>query len=167
MTETSINYAKALYGLSVPKEQVEETEEIFKKVPEVGRFLDNPLVSLKEKEQVIGRIFPRQMQNFLKTACKYHKISGILDIIDAYGVYCREQKGILQAQLFYVTLPEEEQIQKIKAFLCREFSAGEVLLTLQENKSLIGGFILRAGDYEYDWSLRGRYRKLEQKLTRR
>lgn len=167
MTETCTNYAKALYGLSVPKEQVKETEEIFKQVPQVGTLLDNPLVSLKEKEQVIRRIFPLQMQNFLKTACKYHRIGCIEDIMAAYHAYCEEQSGILQAQLFYVTLPKEEQIQKIKEFLCREFSTREVCLSLKEDKSLIGGFILRAGDFEYDWSLRGRYLKLEQKLTRR
>jgi len=42
-----------------------------------------------------------------------------------------------------------------------------VELTLTEDKSLVGGFVLRAGDREYDWSLIGRYKKLKQKLTRR
>ena len=49
----------------------------------------------------------------------------------------------------------------------RKFSAREVELTLTEDKSLVGGFVLRAGDREYDWSLIGRYKKLKQKLTRR
>ena len=52
-------------------------------------------------------------------------------------------------------------------FLRREFGAQEVILTLREDKSLIGGFILSAGDKEFDWSLRGRYNNLRQKLTRR
>ena len=52
-------------------------------------------------------------------------------------------------------------------FLRREFGAKEVILTLREDKSLIGGFILSAGDKEFDWSLRGRYNNLRQKLTRR
>ena len=52
MTETSINYAKALYGLSVPGEAICETGRIFKNTPEIGKMLENPLVSLKEKEQV-------------------------------------------------------------------------------------------------------------------
>ena len=51
MTETSINYAKALYGLSVPEEAICETGKIFKNTPEIGKMLENPLVSLKEKEQ--------------------------------------------------------------------------------------------------------------------
>lgn len=49
MTETSINYAKALYGLSVPGEAICETGKIFKNTPEIGKMLENPLVSLKEK----------------------------------------------------------------------------------------------------------------------
>ena len=139
MTETSINYAKALYELSVPEEAVSETEKIFRSTPQLKGALENPLVSLKEKEHVIDRVFPQEMKNFLKVTCKYQKISSIYDILEAYGDYSRKQKGILKA----------------------------VLLTLREDKSLIGGFILSAGDKEFDWSLRGRYNNLRQKLTRR
>ena len=53
MTETSINYAKALYELSVPEEAVLETEKIFRSTPQLKGALENPLVSLKEKEHVI------------------------------------------------------------------------------------------------------------------
>ena len=143
MTETSINYAKALYELSVPEEAVLETEKIFRSTPQLKGALENPLVSLKEKEHVIDRVFPQEMKNFLKVTCKYQKISSIYDILEAYGDYSRKQKGILKAVLTYV------------------------ILTLREDKSLIGGFILSAGDKEFDWSLRGRYNNLRQKLTRR
>ena len=152
MTETSINYAKALYGLSVPGEAICETGRIFKNTPEIGKMLENPLVSLKEKEQVIERVFPQEMKSFL---------------LEAYDAYSREQKGILKAELLYVTRPAEEQENKMKEFLRSQFSAREVELTLTEDKSLVGGFVLRAGDREYDWSLIGRYKKLKQKLTRR
>lgn len=64
MTETSINYAKALYGLSVPEEAICETEKIFENTLEIGKMLENPLVSLKEKEQVIGAGFPAGNEEF-------------------------------------------------------------------------------------------------------
>lgn len=67
----------------------------------------------------------------------------------------------------FITRPAEEQENKMKEFLRSQFSAREVELTLTEDKSLVGGFVLRAGDREYDWSLIGRYKKLKQKLTRR
>ena len=93
MTETSINYAKALYELSVPEEAVLETEKIFRGTPQLKGALENPLVSLKEKEHVIDRVFPQEMKNFLKVTCKYQKISSIYDILEAYGNYSRKQKG--------------------------------------------------------------------------
>ena len=98
MTETSINYAKALYELSVPEEAVLETEKIFRSTPQLKGALENPLVSLKEKEHVIDRVFPQEMKNFLKVTCKYQKISSIYDILEAYGNYSRKQKGILKAR---------------------------------------------------------------------
>ena len=52
-------------------------------------------------------------------------------------------------------------------FYAGEFGAQKAEIEMIEDKSLIGGFVLLAGGSEYDWSLRGRYRKLEQKLTRR
>ena len=69
--------------------------------------------------------------------------------------------------LYELSVPEEAQKEKMEDFLRREFGAKEVILTLREDKSLIGGFILSAGDKEFDWSLRGRYNNLRQKLTRR
>ena len=132
MTETSINYAKALYELSVPEEAVSETEKIFRSTPQLKGALENPLVSLKEKEHVIDRVFPQEMKNFLKVTCKYQKISSIYDILEAYGNYSRKQKGILKAVLTYVTKPEEAQKEKMEDFLRREFGAKEVILTLKE-----------------------------------
>ena len=116
MTETSINYAKALYELSVPEEAVLETEKIFRSTPQLKGALENPLVSLKEKEHVIDRVFPQEMKNFLKVTCKYQKISSIYDILEAYGNYSRKQKGILKAVLTYVTKPEEAQKEKMEDF---------------------------------------------------
>ena len=46
MTETSINYAKALYGLSVPEEAICETGKIFK-----NKCLKIPWFPLKKKNR--------------------------------------------------------------------------------------------------------------------
>lgn len=78
MTETSINYAKALYELSVPEEAVLETEKIFRGTPQLKGALENPLVSLKEKEHVIDRVFPQEMKNFLKVTVNIRKSAAFM-----------------------------------------------------------------------------------------
>ena len=53
-----------------------------------------------------------------------------------------------------MTEPDEAQIAGIKAFLCREYGKKEVQLTMAAHPELLGGFVLRTGDMEYDYSLK-------------
>ena len=167
MTETTNNYAEVLYELGISEEAVRDTKEIFKSVPKVKELLESPVVPFSQKERVISRIFPGEIQNFLKVVCRHHKIDKIEEIIEVYKSYSLKKKNILKAVLYYVTEPGEEQKAGIRKFLAGEFSADEVQLILIEKKDLIGGFVLQAGGREFDWSLLGRYRNLKQKLTRR
>lgn len=167
MTETTNNYARVLYELSVRQESVNETRQIFLEVPQVACALQSPVVPFSEKERVIDRIFPDELRNFLKVVCKHQKMDSMKEILDAYDAYCIRQKGALKAVLKYVTPPMEEQQEKVKDFLKNRFHVSEIELELVEDKSLIGGFVLWAEGHEYDWSLQGRYKKLRQKLTRR
>ena len=74
---------------------------------------------------------------------------------------------MLSAQLLCVTEPSEEQKEGFRQLLRREYQAQNVELTVRKAPELIGGFLLRAGGREYDWSLRGRLRQMEQTLVRR
>ena len=167
MTVTAINYAKTLYELSVPTDDVQTTKEIFREVPGLSESLENPLVPFESKSRVIDRVIPDKMRNFVKVICKHRKVDILSDVFEAYEEICKKQQNILSATMHYVTLPKDEQLKGIKAFLCREFQAEKAEIELIEDRSLIGGFILQANGREFDWSMRGRYRMLEQKLTRR
>ncbi|MCD7887323.1 MAG: F0F1 ATP synthase subunit alpha [Clostridiales bacterium] len=75
-----------------------------------------------------------------------------------------QTKGTLQAVLSYVTAPSPRQLDGIRAFLQKKYADQEVDLTLQEDKSLVSGFKLRAGSDEYDWSAPGRVEQLREAL---
>ena len=167
MTVTAINYAKTLKELSFSEKSVQDTKEIFREVPQLRRSLENPLVPFESKSRIIDRVIPQEMRNFVKVVCKHHKTELLEEIFADYDELCRKQAGVISAVMWYVTPPAAAQLEGIKAFLCREFQAQKAEIEMKEDKSLIGGFILQADGREYDWSLRGRYRKLEQKLTRR
>lgn len=167
MTVTAVNYAKTLYDLSVSREVIQNTKEIFREVPELVQSLENPLVPFETKAKVIDRVIPEEMRNFVKVTCRHHRTDLLEEIFEDYEELCRQHEKTIHASLRYVTAPKDAQLDGIKAFLCREFEAQKAEIEMIEDKSLIGGFVLLAGGREYDWSLRGRYRKLEQKLTRR
>ncbi len=73
-------------------------------------------------------------------------------------------RDTLQAVLSYVTAPSPQQLDGIRAFLQKKYACQQVELTLQEDKSLVSGFKLRAGADEYDWSAKGRVAQLRDRL---
>lgn len=158
-------YARVLYELGIPEEAIQETENIFEEVPELGAVFANPTVSSGSKMRVIDRVFPEKMKNFLKTACRYQRLDIISEIFAAYRRYCDQQNKILKAVLTCVEPPSEPQLAEMKTFLCRKYGAEQAKIEIRTDVKLLGGFVLQAGSDEYDWSLSGRLQRLEQKLT--
>lgn len=160
MTQTAINYAKVLYELGIDQSVIEETKEIFEKVPKLKTSLMSPIVPIQVKHSIIEKIFPKEMRNFWKVLCDYESVGAIEDIFSAYEAYYNEQHGILAATLTYVDSPNKQQLEQMGAFLCKKYHAKEVKWKLMQDDKLLGGFILHVKDYEYDWSLRGRMNQL-------
>ena len=81
-------------------------------------------------------------------------------ILSVWEQCLRDEKGIIQAELFYVTPPDEEELQKIRRFLCEKYGKKEVQFILASAPELIGGFLLRTENVEYDYSLKSRLEEL-------
>lgn len=160
-------YAKVLYSQPISAKSVAEAEYAFTKTPELLVTLENAEIAEEQKYAVIEKVFAEDIQEYLKEICRNNHIGIIEEIFTAYQKYVSEQNQIPQAKLSYVTAPREEQVQNIKAFLCEKYHSREARLELCEDKSLLGGFILRTSDREYDWSIRRKLNQLEHKLIRR
>ena len=131
----AIRYARVLYEVGVPKEAVQKTREIFEEVPQLHEIFANPTIELQKKMNVVDRVFPKEIRNFLKVACRYQRMNLIEDIFTAYDRYCEK------------------------------YGAKSAKIEVRQDKALLGGFILRVGSDEYDWSMKGRLNRLEQRLT--
>ncbi len=167
MTQAAINYGRVLFELSISQTAIEETALALKTVPELNRALSSPIISIGSKHKVIERVFPQEMITFLKVLVDRRDMDLVDDIFKAYRTRIAEKEGILDASLYYMTDPEEEQLQEIKAMLCKKYEKKDIRLRMIKDPGLIGGFIIRVGDVETDWSLKGRLRQLEQKIIRR
>ncbi len=74
--------------------------------------------------------------------------------------------AVLHAELDYVTAPSEEQLLRLREFLKKTSGAADVEISLKEDASIGGGFILKAGNRQYDWSTAGRVKQFEAALER-
>jgi F-type H+-transporting ATPase subunit delta len=167
MTQAAINYGQVLYELSLPEKVIEDAALAFKTVPELKRVLNSPVVPKTSKHRIIERVFDESIRIFFKVLVDRRDMDLADEIFEAWRSKVCKEAGVLEAALYYVTEPDEEQIREIKAMLCRKYEKKEVRLCMIEDPGLIGGFLLRVGDVETDWSLKGRLRQLEQNIMRR
>lgn len=161
----AIRYAKAMSELGIAEDAVMSAAAAFDETPELNEVLGNPVISSAKKHTVIDRIFPDDIKNFIKLVTDYGKIDSIEEIFRAYEEQKKKAEGIMTAVLYYVVPPTKEQLEKIEAFICREFGTDRVQWNMERKPELIGGFILHTGGKEYDYSMHGRLKRLEQKLT--
>ena len=161
----ALRYAEVLYQLKVPEEAIGETKRLWEVSEELPEVLSNPAVSKEQKHGIIDRIFPKEMRSFLKVLVDHEKAGILEEIFQGYEEKKQAAEGIVTAVLRYTTLPLEEQKEKMEAWIKKTMHAGKVSWVLEEDASLLGGFILSIGDKEYDYSVQGRLNRLEQKLT--
>lgn len=167
MTQTAINYGIVLSQLAIPSEDIESSRDIWNESEPLRKALTSPIVSRKEKEAVIGRIFPQSMQSFFKVVCKYGQADLLSEIFEAYKKYKDANEKVVRATLRCVQEPSEKQLEAIKQKVCKQFNGTKAIIDIEKDASLIGGFVLRVGDIELDESIKGRWKRLSQELTRR
>ena len=133
-------------------------------------YFASPAVPTAKKKAIIRRVFSEpdfsgRMVRFLEKICENGCMDELEEMIQVWRKRIMEDKGILEAELEYVVLPDAEQLAGIKNFLCRRMGKKHVQLELKENPELLDGFILRAGDMEYDCSLRGQLAALTRAVA--
>ena len=164
MKQIAINYAKALFETSIEQSIVKRAEEIYNQSPQLSMILESPVVDYDKKARTIERIFPSEIWNFLKLVCYNRKAAYLKNIFQVYESLKKEEQSILTATLFYVTKPEDTYIEQMKEFLRRNYQRTKVELSLVQDSSLMGGFLLQVGNQQYDNSVRGALQRLQQKF---
>lgn len=166
MTHIDSVYGIVLYSLGISRTQADECSSIFKDSPELLEALDNPSIKAAEKEKVIDCIFDGVMRSFLKVLCANKVISRIFYILDEYRDYTDMKNNICHASLTYVTMPSQTQLDAVKKMLCQTYKMSDAVVSIKYDPSIIGGFILKAGDYEYDRSYKRQIDNIKHELIR-
>lgn len=164
MTENCKKYAVELHELKIQKDLIQQTADIFKAVDQIMTDLANPAVSLEKKHNVIDKIFPKEIRDFLKVLCDNNEVEIFPEIAKAYYELTPQSAEEFHAVLSYVKKPTDEQLMGIRNFLMRKFGREDMDLELEEDPSLGDGFVIRAGGEEFDWSTKGRMKQFEQKM---
>lgn len=167
ITQRAVDYAKVLFSLELNEESIKRAKQIFLENLELIQTFENPMISIQEKEAVIQAIFDKEICGFLVKLCENQCMEIVHDIFTAHESIVLESKNILEAKLTYAVQPEDAEIEQIKGMLCDKFNKTGVSLALQEDASLIGGYVLSIGNTEYDKSIKGTLLELQKTLVGR
>ena len=167
-------YAQALFDLSLEMKKVDETARdmiLVKTVLEENRTLrkimDNPVMDAPIKARLIDAIFGKNKAiselalRFLQLILRKRREAYLQGICQAFEVIYYEYKNLVKAEVI-TAVPvndaiRKEMVEKLKAFTHKDIELQE---TTDEN--IIGGFVLRVEDYQYDASIVSQMRKLRK-----
>ncbi|MCM1313887.1 MAG: F0F1 ATP synthase subunit alpha [Prevotella sp.] len=154
MKDNQKDFLKELVRLEVSQEDIDSVRNIFAGCPDVADTLSNPLVTLDEKRNIIKKLFPENLNRFLINAVKDGMIDNLSEIFDEYSDILLDKQNSIRAVVRYVTPLTETQQADLRKFIMEKFVKEDVAIEYRHDPDIIGGFILNAGDVEYDKSYR-------------
>ena len=167
MKDTDKEYLKELVRLDISQADADAVKQILSECGDVKDTLANPLVTHDEKRGIITKLFPESLHKFLINIVRNNDVENLDGIIEEYDEILLDKQGSIRAVVRYVTPLTESQQADLKKFIIDKFVKDDVALEYRYDPDIIGGFILNAGDVEYDKSYRTALRKMKDNFQER
>ena len=167
MRDTAKEFLNELVRLNIPREDIEMAKGIFSACPDLKDTLANPLITFEEKRTAIKQIFPKSLERSMANAAKSGIIGELDEIFEAYQDILLEKQKSIKAVVRYVTPLTENQQAELRRFIKERFTKDEVDIEYKHDPDIIGGFILSAGDVEFDRSYRTSLRTIHDSLKKK
>jgi F-type H+-transporting ATPase subunit delta len=169
-------YAKSLIDLAKERNALEEIkndmfflEQVIDQNPELEAILRNPIVPLDKKSGILENILGAKVNEATKAFAKLIVNKGrsaiLFDISKSFIAQYNALKGIVTAYVTTATELTAESRAEIVAIVKKEIGANEVVIREKVNDKLIGGFILKVGDRQFDASIASSLNKLKKEFA--
>ena len=171
MSEIACRYAQALWGLTQEEKALEKTAPLMRGEPDLWDALCGPSVRPEEKAAVVGRLPFLQgepvLRSFYQLLARKGRMALLPEIVRTYEDLALRERGGCRCLLRCAKIPSAQTQEALKNALCKLHHKQEILLEVEENPSLLGGFTLELEGVTYDQSLKGRLSRLARYLQMR
>jgi F-type H+-transporting ATPase subunit delta len=169
------NYAEALVSLAQRAgdldgwgRMIDDVASLVTSDIKVRRFLESPRVPATAKKEILRKAFqdrmPRLMVRFLEALVQNRRQLLIPEIASEYATLIDESLGRVRAEITLAREPQPGEVDAIAASL--SLTLGRTAVPhVRVNPDIIGGVIVRVGDYVKDGSVRRRLGVLKSKLV--
>ena len=171
----SVRYAKALFLLAKEKKSINRVNNdisfvfsLGKTISEFKLLLESPIINTSQKIKITEKIFKGQISelthSFLNLVLKNKREMYLIDISRNFLDLVKKEKGIKTAFLTTAFSIGEEQSSEIKQIIEKHFKS-KIEFNEQINDKIIGGFVLRIEDKQYDSSVSTKLKRIRTELV--
>ncbi len=168
-------YAKSLFDLAAERNVVEDVNKdmtLFQQICDENRqfavVMNNPIVRHDKKLGILKNIFENRVNDvtfsILTVLTKKHRENLIYSIADEFQKLYNTQKGIQKATVTTVSPLTDTQRKEITTLVAKS-TGKEVILEEKTNEDLIGGYVLKLDDKQFDTSIRKKLNDLKITLA--
>ena len=173
-SKINVRYAKAFFTLAKEKGLMVELRKdaglianVCSTSKDFNQLLESPVIKVSHKVKAIKTIFQGKVNelsvNFLVLITENKREKFIPGIFRNLEELYRQEEGIKTAVFTSAQTVDPSILAQIKQILEKEYQA-KVEMSEKVDEDLIGGFILRIDDKQYDASISTQLNKIKEKL---
>lgn len=168
-------YARALFDFSVEKNIMHQITADFQNLdvflegtPELTEYLNNPVVKEKAKREILDKTIKSQINaetfKFLMVLVERDRINLLRAVINSYLALVYQTASIKMIEVstasVFTNAQKDTLIEKLKELT----NAREIRLVINEDPSLIGGFLIKTESKIIDFTIKNQLQQLAKHL---
>ena len=170
----AIRYAKAVLSLATDQKATEAVNKDMKLIvntiadsKDLREMLQNPVVRSSDKKTVLNQVFKNTSKitaNLISTLITNKRIALLGDVASKYNQFYDALIGTEVAKVTTAVALTDSLKTKVLAKV-KELTGKEIEVINIIDESILGGFILRVGDIQYNASIANKLNKLKREFT--
>jgi F-type H+-transporting ATPase subunit delta len=173
-SRAAIRYAKAILDLASSKNSADAVANDMKTISttinsnlELSTFIQNPTISVEVKEKALLEVFANSngvIKGLFHLLFENKRFEILGEIATEYNNLFDESNGVQVAKVTTAIAMDADLEAKVLAKIAT-FSDKKITIENTIDPSIIGGFILRIGDQQYNASVANRLQVLKRELS--
>ncbi|NNE32392.1 MAG: ATP synthase F1 subunit delta [Winogradskyella sp.] len=173
-SRAAIRYAKAVLSLATDQKSAEAVNSDMKLITstigqseDLSQMLQSPVVRSSDKKAVLTSVFKNAnvaTTNLIDTLISNKRLALLNDVAASYTQLYDQMRGT-QVATVTTAVPLTDDLKSKVLAKVKELTGKEAEVENIIDESILGGFILRVGDIQYNASIANKLDKLKREFT--
>ncbi|RHW49167.1 ATP synthase F1 subunit delta [Lactobacillus bombicola] len=161
------DYAQDMHAEDTVHEDLVELLKAISTYPQILKVFSDPIFNSNEKRAslaIITKGLSQEVRTFLKLLLEYNHFLELPDIIMYYNDLYNKDKHVTRGLAITAVKLTRQQLKQLGDSYAQKYGFSNVELENQVDESIIGGVILKVGDYVIDGSVKNKLKKIRAQL---